>query len=153
MLYAGGHVLRRYTLNCLKWATAIKALNQVQSSAIRPPEILQSTEYRVKRSPLTKVRFPARAIQIWVELCVGSLLWHEDFPDQPVFLPWEKSDTFDLWLGSVVIMNYKLFAACKDDYPPKLLLLLKLLFFDYLLLVDVLHDVYIHALVVNCHRK
>ena len=52
-----------------------------------------------KRWPLTKVipvRFPARAIMVWVELCVGSVLCHKGFPDHPVFNPWEKSNTFDL---------------------------------------------------------
>ena len=33
---------------------------------------------------------------MWVELCVGSLLCHKGFPDHPVFLPREKSNTFDL---------------------------------------------------------
>ena len=33
---------------------------------------------------------------MWVELCVGSLLCHEGFPDYPVFLPQEKNQTLSI---------------------------------------------------------
>ena len=55
----------------------------------------------VKRSPLTKVflvRYPARAIIV----LEGA---KRVFPDHPVFLPQEKSNAFDIWLCSVVIMG------------------------------------------------